>query len=55
MRVLRDRAGPIESNGLDFHEHFVKHPSNARLAKHTLYTAGQTPEQTRDAILHLVR
>ena len=30
-------------------------PSNARLAKHTLYTQGQSPEQTCDAIVALLR
>jgi hypothetical protein len=30
--------------------HFVRHPSNRRLAKATFYTAGYTPEQTTDAI-----
>lgn len=30
---------------------FVEHPANARLAKYTVYTAGKTPEQTRDDVL----
>lgn len=33
---------------------FMSHPSNARLATHTVYTAGKTPEQTRDEILRLL-
>jgi hypothetical protein len=31
---------------------FVTHPANDRLAKKTIYTAGQTPQATAKAILH---
>lgn len=34
-------------------EHFVRDPSNALLAKHTIYTEGRTPEESRDEILDL--
>jgi hypothetical protein len=54
VRLLRERTRPCESNGLDFHDHFVRHPSNRRLAKHVVYTAGRTPEETRDEIIALV-
>lgn len=54
VRLLRERTGPVESNGMDFHDHFVRHPSNRRLAKHVVYTAGRTPEETRDEIVALV-
>lgn len=33
---------------------FMSSPSNARLAKQTVYTDGQTPEETCDAILQIV-
>lgn len=35
-------------------EHFVRHPSNSLLAKHTVYTNGKTPEESRDEILSLI-
>ena len=55
VRVLIEREGPCVSNGFDFHEHFVKHPSNHALARRVVYTAGKTPEETRDEILRLVK
>ena len=36
-------------------EYFVRHPSNYRLAKLTVYTEGRSPEETRDEILERVR
>ena len=54
VRLLRERTGDAESNGLDFHEHFVRHPSNRRLAKHVVHTAGRTAEETRDEIIAVV-
>jgi len=38
----------------EMNRYFIKHPSNARLAKHTVYTKGKTPEATRDEILALL-
>ncbi len=35
-------------------EHFVRHSSSSRLATHTLYTEGKTPEDVRDDVLALV-
>jgi hypothetical protein len=55
VRILRTRTFDGIMGGFDFHEHFVKHPSNHRLAKYTLYTAGMTPEETCDEIVRLVR
>jgi shikimate kinase len=54
VRVLRERTGMPEGGEIDFCEHFVKHPSNHRLAKSVVYTAGKTPEETRDDILSRV-
>jgi shikimate kinase len=52
---MRERTGDIRDGEFCFHEHFVKHPSNHRLAKHVVYTHGRTPEDTRDEILCLVK
>ena len=48
-RVLRERYRELLD--VDFNEHYVKHHANHDLATHTVYTAGKTPEQTRDEIL----
>jgi tRNA A37 threonylcarbamoyladenosine biosynthesis protein TsaE len=37
--------------GIDLNEHFVRHPSNRRVAKIVVYTKNRTPEETRDEIL----
>jgi shikimate kinase len=57
VRVLRERAQSkpgadyfLESD-FDYFSHWVKRPDNAALATLTLYTAGQTPEQTAEALL----
>jgi hypothetical protein len=49
--LLRQRDGECVDGGVDFHEYFVKHPSNQALAKVTVYTKGKTPEETRDGVL----
>jgi shikimate kinase len=48
VRILTERKSPPE--GFDWHRHFVTHPSNGALAKLMIYTIGQTPEQTCDAV-----
>jgi len=37
----------------DMNEHFIRHPSNALLAKFTVYTKDRTPEQTVEEIANL--
>ena len=54
VQILNDRNGGVESNGLDFNEHFVKHHSNHDLATIVVYTEGKSPEETRDEILNRV-
>jgi hypothetical protein len=49
--LLRQRDGECADGGVDFHEHFVKHHSNRALARLTVYSKGQTPQQTRDEVL----
>ena len=54
IRVLLDRL-PLRAEGVaELNEHFVRHPSNARLATHTVYTEGKTPEDVRDELVALV-
>jgi hypothetical protein len=62
VRLLheRGRAGAqLDQATLDMWERiirrFVTHPSNYRLAKETIYTAGQTPLETAEAVLTAVR
>jgi shikimate kinase len=39
---------------LELNDHFLHHPSNARLATAVVYTNGKTPEETCEAILSLL-
>lgn len=59
IRILREQTHKAKNwdcvlDGFDFHEYFVRHPSNHGLAKHTVYTSKKSPEQTRDEILSLI-
>lgn len=54
VRLLKARGWDGIEGGFDFHEHFVRHPSNHALATFTVYTKDRTPEQTRDEILTLI-
>ncbi len=51
IEILNDRTGGFIREGFDFHEHFVKHPSNHLLAKKVHYTKGKSPEESRDEIV----
>jgi broad-specificity NMP kinase len=54
VRMLKERVWDGIAGGFDFHEHFVKHPSNHRLARIVVYTKGRSPEETRDQILEII-
>jgi len=54
IRLLRERIGTPGPDEWDLNAHFVRHPSNYALAKRIIYTAGKTPEQTRDEILAIL-
>lgn len=59
IAVLRDRTIKVKGwdctfEGFDFHEHFVRHESNRRLAKFCVYTNSKSPDQTCDEILSLL-
>jgi hypothetical protein len=60
--ILRERTADLvwlqeirERHGFDMNEHFLRHPSNYRLAKLIVYTEGKSPEETRDEILERVK
>jgi shikimate kinase len=51
LRARRDERHPEQAGRpTDVNEHFVRHPSNAQLAKFTIYTKGRSPEQAADDI-----
>lgn len=53
--LLEAEVGPVDPALLDLNAHFVRHPSNARLATHTIYTLGQSPEATCAAVATFVQ
>jgi adenylate kinase family enzyme len=53
VQMLAERTKDVAPPGFD-HTTFVKHPSNHRLARHTVYTKDETPEQTCDRIVALL-
>jgi shikimate kinase len=51
FRELLDReVGQVDEKLLALNEHFVRHPSNRRLAKLVVYTGGKTAEETAEEI-----
>lgn len=44
--LLLEEVGEVDERLFAVNEHFIKHPSNHRLAKMTIYTNGKTPEET---------
>lgn len=46
VQMLAEEGIEADSRILEINEHFVKHPSNALLAKTTIYTEGKTPDET---------
>ena len=54
VQILRQGRWDGLAGEFDIHAHFVKHPSNHRLARFVVYTKGKTPAQTRDEIISLV-
>jgi len=57
IRVLHERTSHLVgtfAQNFDWHDYFVHHPSNYRLAKLTIYTQGKTPDETVDEILRRV-
>jgi shikimate kinase len=52
LTIMRQRGGFIR-DGMPANRFFLTHLANDGLAKHVVYTAERTPEQTRDEVLHL--
>jgi shikimate kinase len=51
LRARRDERHPDQAGRpTEVNEHFIRHPSNARLAKFTIYTKDRSPEQTVNEI-----
>jgi shikimate kinase len=50
VAIVRERGG-FTRNGMPANRFFMTHLANGGLAKHVVYTADRTPEQTRDEIL----
>ncbi len=49
----RDQHPPVDS-GFDFNRHFLERRFYQQIARHTIFTKGKLPEETRDEILKLV-
>lgn len=54
-RCLEQRGKDWIIEGYDFFEHWVKDKCNHQLATFTVYTEGQSPEQTRDEIFNNIK
>ncbi|MGV0028655.1 shikimate kinase [Phormidesmis priestleyi] len=54
VQILNERNEYVPDGQPNVNEHFVKHPSNDRLAKFTVYTQGKTPDETCEEILNLI-
>jgi len=48
--MLEREVGQVDEKLLALNEHFVRHPSNQRLAKLVVYTEGKTAEETAEEI-----
>jgi len=55
IRILNDRNQHLPDDIRGTNEYFVKHPSNNKLAKFTVYTKSQTPQDTCHEILRRVK
>lgn len=53
--LLVREVGKVDPELLRLNEYFVRHPSNSMLAKKTVYTEGQTAEETTAEIIKWIR
>lgn len=53
--LLVREVGKVDPELLRLNEHFVRHPSNSMLAKKTVYTEGQTAEETTAEIIKWIQ
>src|SRR5690606_32472802 len=54
VSILNEREEFLREMKPNINEHFIKHPSNHKLAKYIVYTKEKTPEETCDEILEFV-
>jgi hypothetical protein len=54
VQILNQRNEYVSDDQPNINEHFVKHPSNDRLATFTVYTTGKTPKDTCEEILNWI-
>lgn len=52
-RILSQRNRDLPNDTHTINEHYLHHPSNSILAKHTVYTNGKTREETCTEILQI--
>ena len=52
---LEREVGKVDTRLLGLNAHFVKHPSNHKLAKIIVYTQGKSPQETCDEILEKIK
>lgn len=55
LEYLSRRTGWPLQGGRNINRHLINHHSNYRLAKHTVYTMGRTPENITEEILRTVK
>ena len=55
IRILNERNKHLPDDIRNTNEYFVRHPSNHKLARFTVYTKAKTPKETCNEILRLVR
>jgi shikimate kinase len=53
-QLLEREVGHVDERLMNLNQHFVRHPSNQRLAKHVIYTEGKTPEETVVEMMRLI-
>lgn len=53
IQILNKRSELMSDERLEINEYFVRHSSNYKLAKHTVYSKAKTPEETRNDILNV--
>jgi shikimate kinase len=54
VQILNERSELMSDEHLEINEYFVRHSSNYKLAKYTVYSKAKTPEETRNDILKIL-
>ena len=53
--LLQREVGSVDKDVLELNATFVRHPANQVLAKHILYTEGETPQETCQRVMALLQ